>query len=154
MPPTTPNSHQRTTKTRSNRNRLGCYKYRYLYLISLKLKTKHIVIVIFVGYLSSQLLKISLPILSQNDCQERYNTKNTGITITDRQICAGGIQGKDSCSGDGGAPLGLTNAQGIFIQHGIVSFGSRYCGIENNRLPGVYTNVYSYIDWILDNIRA
>lgn len=33
---------------------------------------------------------------------------------------------------------------------GIVSFGSTACGKEG--IPGVYTKVYDYIDWIYKNI--
>lgn len=105
------------------------------------------------GLTSSQLLKISLPILTRNECQTRYNQKRTGMLIADTQMCAGGVPGKDSCAGDGGSPLGALNAEGIFVQHGIVSFGSRFCGIENMMLPGVYTKVTNYLDWILANIR-
>ena len=34
---------------------------------------------------------------------------------------------------------------------GLVSFGAKRCGSEN--LPGVYTHVPRYLDWILDNIE-
>jgi secreted trypsin-like serine protease len=34
---------------------------------------------------------------------------------------------------------------------GIVSFGPRVCGTEN--VPGVYSRVRHYIDWILDNVE-
>lgn len=34
---------------------------------------------------------------------------------------------------------------------GIVSFGSRRCG--DFGVPGVYTNVFAYIQWIKDNLN-
>ncbi len=33
---------------------------------------------------------------------------------------------------------------------GVVSFGSEKCGVG---LPGVYTNVEHYMNWILQNLR-
>jgi secreted trypsin-like serine protease len=39
---------------------------------------------------------------------------------------------------------------GRYVLLGIVSFGPRSCGLAN--FPGVYTQVSSYIEWILQNI--
>lgn len=37
-----------------------------------------------------------------------------------------------------------------FVQYGIVSFGEKkHCG-EGKR-PGIYTTIYPYLKWILDN---
>lgn len=80
----------------------------------------------------------------------RYSLK-----INDKQLCAGGLHDKDSCAGDSGGPLlypGKVGSTGVrYVQRGIVSFGSKRCGIS---LPGVYTNVAYYMDWILNNIRS
>lgn len=72
-------------------------------------------------------------------------------------MCAGGVQGRDSCAGDSGGPLLHTQAlDGLgdirYVQQGVVSFGPRNCGSEG--LPGVYTRVPYYMDWILDTIRT
>ena len=37
-----------------------------------------------------------------------------------------------------------------FHQVGLVSFGSRICG---KRIPGVYTNISSFLDWIDINLE-
>lgn len=38
-----------------------------------------------------------------------------------------------------------------YIQYGIVSYGPRHCGTEGK--PGIYTRVFKYITWILDNLQ-
>ena len=56
--------------------------------------------------------------------------------------------GKDSCTGDSGGPIILRElTDDPYVQIGIVSFSvGNECGAKN--LPGVYTNVESYLDWI------
>lgn len=75
--------------------------------------------------------------------------------MTDKQICAGGNDGKDSCAGDSGGPLKYitTNLWGItsYVQYGIVSYGPRHCGIDGQ--PGIYTKIMPYVKWILDNLK-
>ncbi|EEB18115.1 tripsin, putative [Pediculus humanus corporis] len=104
------------------------------------------------GIKSQVLLKATLPIVSSNDCLKVYKKK---IPITESQICAGGEDGKDSCSGDSGGPLqivGLNDeGQPVYYQEGIVSFGPKNCGTEGQ--PGVYTKVSYYTQWIMDNSK-
>lgn len=60
-------------------------------------------------------------------------------------VCAGRLGGeKDSCNGDSGGPL---ECNGILV--GIVSHGSVDCGKPTK--PGIYTDVYHFIDWINAN---
>lgn len=106
------------------------------------------------GYSSPYLLKLAVPYVQNNECVSRYNRSRTQVRIGARQMCAGGQTGRDSCSGDSGGPLMLSqyfNGESRYFQHGIVSFGPRNCGSEG--LPGVYTRVSQYMDWILDNIK-
>ena len=61
--------------------------------------------------------------------------------------------GKDSCDGDSGGPLMMIKrkrSELIWIQIGIVSFGRTSCGTRG--VPGVYTKVSAYTQWILDHI--
>lgn len=103
------------------------------------------------GTRSHRLLKVSVPIVSTEECDKSYRYQM--IKIWDKQICAGGAKGKDSCSGDSGGPLqalGLYNGRPRTVVYGIVSFGPHSCGVEGH--PGVYTSVAHYVGWILDTI--
>ncbi|RZC33967.1 Trypsin domain containing protein, partial [Asbolus verrucosus] len=102
---------------------------------------------------SSELLKVHLQTVPLEECQNLY--KNVGEAVTHRQICAGGSVKSDSCAGDSGGPLHVAaelHDNFRFIQQGIVSFGPKRCG-RHNILPGVYTKVAYYMDWILDNMK-
>nr|CAH7735497.1 unnamed protein product [Callosobruchus chinensis] len=70
-------------------------------------------------------------------------------------MCAGGERGRDSCRGDSGGPLMSYEQNGAdqnWYAVGVVSFGPSPCGMEN--WPGVYTRVGSYMQWIVDKLRA
>jgi len=56
--------------------------------------------------------------------------------------------GTDSCKGDSGSGL-VKRVNSVSILVGVVSFGHRYC----RDLPGVYANVQSHAEWILDNLN-
>ena len=64
------------------------------------------------------------------------------------------ISGLDSCTGDSGGPLVLRDlSSDPWYQIGIVSFSAgERCGKKN--LPGVYTDVQLYIDWIDSKLEA
>lgn len=79
------------------------------------------------------------------------------ITVGNDVICAGGVEGKDSCFGDSGGPLTINRGAGYTELVGIVSSGGEECAI--NRYPGFYTNVAessinSFIRSIVDAPRA
>ncbi|CAH2094427.1 unnamed protein product [Euphydryas editha] len=104
------------------------------------------------GLQSSVLLSVELPIITNKECQTIYNGSPQ---IFDSQLCAGGEPDKDSCGGDSGGPLmypGRTTAGVRYVQRGVVSYGSKRCGVGG--YPGVYTRVANYMDWILDHIYA
>ena len=65
------------------------------------------------------------------------------------KLCAGGEKGKDSCNGDSGGPMMCRFSDGEkFKLCGIVSYGTKYCGVG---APAVYTNVAKFVDWISKN---
>jgi secreted trypsin-like serine protease len=103
------------------------------------------------GRSSIELLQVQIPAVPQEECVEIY--KNL-TSVTHRQMCAGGKTKSDSCAGDSGGPLHVVaylNEDTRLVQQGVVSFGPRDCGREG--IPGVYTRVAYYMDWILDNMK-
>nr|XP_029718822.1 serine protease easter-like [Aedes albopictus] len=90
--------------------------------------------------------KVMLQIHDLQTCIDKY--KSTRLTPKDTQLCAGGVPGQDTCRGDSGGPLTKLVRANHFL-YGIVSMGSG-CG---STIPGLYTNVVKYIDWIERNIH-
>ncbi|KAF9796702.1 hypothetical protein SFRURICE_008112 [Spodoptera frugiperda] len=95
-------------------------------------------------------LKVRVPVVSLNRCAAVY--QRVSRTIESTQICAGGVQGQDSCRGDSGGPLmGQAPSANNWVVVGVVSYGPAPCGTQG--WPGVYTRVGAYIDWILSKLR-
>jgi len=96
-------------------------------------------------------LKVDIDAYTNAKCQQVYQRSNN--LIVDGQICAGGEAGRDSCNGDSGGPLMREYAGGIpyWYLTGVVSYGPKNCGTPD--IPGVYTRVSKYIDWIKKNIK-
>lgn len=53
------------------------------------------------------LQKAQLPLWDNSDCQKSYASFNKAFVITERQICAGGKNGVDSCYSDSGGLVQL-----------------------------------------------
>lgn len=89
------------------------------------------------------------------ECQQKMNENGLRITLTDPwQMCAVGDTLVDSCRGDSGGPLGFSVAfsgSSRFVQFGVVSAGVNSCGVKT--VPGIYTRVATYMDWIVANMR-
>ena len=101
------------------------------------------------GSYQAILKKIDLPVFGRQNCTEMFRKTRLGknYVLNESLICAGGEPGKDSCKGDGGAPLvcPVPGNEGYFYQAGIVAWGIG-CGEDNT--PGAYTNVAFFADWI------
>ncbi|XP_052893261.1 serine protease easter-like [Anopheles moucheti] len=88
------------------------------------------------------------------ECQQKMTDNFLHVTLADEwQLCAAGEGLVDSCQGDSGGPLGFSvDVSGAkFVQYGIVSAGVKSCGKES--VPGIYTRVASYMDWIVANMK-
>lgn len=93
------------------------------------------------------LQKVDVPVVSNDECDQKYKDYDNSYEIKDHQLCAGfAAGGKDSCQGDSGGPL-FTKAGGDFLQVGVVSWG---VGCAQPNLPGVYTRVSAFSGWLCE----
>uniref|UniRef100_A0A034W8W6 Serine protease persephone n=1 Tax=Bactrocera dorsalis TaxID=27457 RepID=A0A034W8W6_BACDO len=102
---------------------------------------------------SEHLLAVQVNKLSLSQCNESYASaigRALKHGIDDTQLCALAY-GKDSCRADSGGPLLLSEnaAKNTYRVVGIVSFGSEACG---GTLPGVYTRVSKFLDFVEANV--
>ena len=56
-----------------------------------------------VGAATSKLMKVETPFIPIDECKKKYRPFRRINNET--LLCAGGLEGKDSCSGDSGGPL-------------------------------------------------
>lgn len=97
--------------------------------------------------IQNTLQKAKIPLLSNEECQKRYQRHE----ITSGMICAGYKEGgKDACKGDSGGPLSCKHNE-VWHLVGITSWGQ---GCAQRERPGIYTNVVKYLDWILEKTQA
>lgn len=101
--------------------------------------------------------------IPQDKLEQAYEIliSNLGDSLSGNMICAGVSTGeRTSCNGDSGGPLMVRQADGNWLQVGIVSWGRvPLSGGNNSRcghpeLFGVYTRLSNYYDWIGQQLRA
>lgn len=95
------------------------------------------------GPSSDKLLYVKLPKANREKCRKELLAR-TKIILKPGEMCYGYFNATtvhDKCQGDSGGPL--VNDDGV--QLGIVSWGI-YCGTSG--IPGVYTDVRYFRDWI------
>jgi len=105
--------------------------------------------------------KLNLPILNASECSEKFKSFSRALSFSpaSSQICAGGEKGKGTCRGDAGGPLYIKHLtqngkpspddhDPVFLI-GIVSFGSRFCGIGT---PEIFTRITDMMPWIVKNL--
>merc|ERR1711962_1235614 len=93
------------------------------------------------GFLTDKLREVQVQIVSDSVCSSALEGLST---ITQDMLCAGGVEGKDSCGGDSGGPLTVEEA-GKHVLVGDVSFG---IGCARDGLYGVYGEVAFFRSWI------
>ncbi|XP_046384719.1 phenoloxidase-activating factor 2-like [Ischnura elegans] len=101
------------------------------------------------GRYNTILKKVDLPIVAQGKCQHSLRKTRLGYYFKLHRsfMCAGGEPEKDTCKGDGGSPLVCPHPDNPerYMQSGIVAWG---IGCKDHEVPGVYTNVALFRDWI------
>lgn len=95
------------------------------------------------GQSSPVLLKVQVPLVTEEQCKKALSGIHEGM------LCAGGIAGMDSCQGDSGGPLFVEGDGKSPTLIGVVSWGR---GCARPGLPGVYTRVSVFLDWIRTTI--
>ncbi|XP_033163998.1 serine protease grass [Drosophila mauritiana] len=104
------------------------------------------------GSSSDVLLQANVPLQPRSACSQAYRR-----AVPLSQLCVGGGDLQDSCKGDSGGPL-QAPAQYLgeyapkMVEFGIVSQGVVTCGQIS--LPGLYTNVGEYVQWITDTMAS
>ncbi|CAG7818344.1 unnamed protein product [Allacma fusca] len=106
-----------------------------------------------VGKHSYILREVDVPVVESNECEQRLRgTRLGGYFTLNRKsfLCAGGEEGKDACTGDGGSPL-VCEINGRFSVVGLVAWG---IGCADYGIPGVYVNVGNYVNWIQSQLQG
>jgi len=97
------------------------------------------------NFQSPELRKASIPLVDVEKCA-KMEQGIKGVLVDARVLCAGLPEGgRDSCQGDSGGPLMSQIDSDHWRQIGVVSVGI-HCG--EVKLPGVYTRVSAFGDWI------
>ncbi|CAG0897356.1 unnamed protein product [Cyprideis torosa] len=102
---------------------------------------------------SQVLLQVKVEIFSESECNSILQQYNIKSAATKYMVCARArYSGGDSCQGDSGGPLMVQDDEKWYVI-GIVSFGVADCG-NNATIPGVYTRVDKYTQWITNIVSA
>lgn len=91
-------------------------------------------------------VEMNMPVLSSTLCNQTY-----GPTVATRSICIGyWIGGVAPCYGDSGSGVMVEVDDGHYVIAGVVTGGSKACGIPNQ--PAVAIDVSYYQMWLVNTI--
>ncbi|XP_026321644.1 transmembrane protease serine 9-like [Hyposmocoma kahamanoa] len=97
------------------------------------------------------LQKTDVVVVTNDECNQWYQSQGSKVKVISTQMCAGHEQGgRDSCWADSGGPLMIKGDKGRAMVVGVVSTGS---GCARARMPGIYTRVSRYTDWIVQSVN-
>ncbi|XP_026756351.2 trypsin-1-like [Galleria mellonella] len=104
-----------------------------------------------IGSRPNILQKTDVRVVTNDQCNEWYQAQGSKIKVIPTQMCAGHKEGgRDSCWADSGGPLMFREDNLHAMVVGVVSTGS---GCARAQMPGVYTRVSRYTDWIIQSIE-
>lgn len=96
---------------------------------------------------------VDLPVVPIDQCADSYGSGMVELPLPlnrDVQVCAGYSDGAcDACQGDSGGPVTVYDAAGSPVLVGVVSFGM---GCARGGIPGVYTRVAPFVQWIQSTV--
>ncbi|XP_053623279.1 phenoloxidase-activating factor 2-like [Plodia interpunctella] len=97
------------------------------------------------------LKKLELGVVRRARCLEllRRTRLGSAFRLHDSFLCAGGDEGRDTCQGDGGAPLACPIGDDRYKLTGLVSWG---IGCGGKDVPAVYANVAGFRQWVDDKM--
>lgn len=102
--------------------------------------------------LSQHLKKIQMDRVDHKVCEKQLQSalKKESFNLSENFFCAGGFE-NDLCIGDSGAPFvcPVLGDDKKFVLSGLSSYGVK-CFTET---PGVYTDVFKYVDWIREETK-
>nr|XP_015194894.1 PREDICTED: testisin-like [Lepisosteus oculatus] len=98
---------------------------------------------------NQNLQDVQLPVIGNRQCGCLNDVALGANSVTANMICAGALQAA-TCHGESGGPL-VCKQDFFWVQAGVVSVGE---GCVRPNLPGVYTRVSQYQDWISEQVGS
>jgi len=98
---------------------------------------------------AKELQQVTLPVVTNEECDRAYGQLYGKGAITDNMLCAGDALGEqDACQGDSGGPL-IVQDGGDWTLAGVVSWGE---GCAEEGFYGVYSRVSSFENFIYSHV--
>ncbi|EDV95837.1 GH15924 [Drosophila grimshawi] len=106
------------------------------------------------GESSNVLRQLTIPVLSNEVCRTQYAKVNRYFNeeqFDNAVLCAGVLSGgKDTCYGDSGGPLMISEMVSNQIRYFLIGVVSYSVGCARPEIPGVYSSTQYFMDWVLE----